>query len=241
MALPPDAHDEHRYALLGDQLLDAQQLTKAQVQLIRRHRDQLRCPVCKEPLIAKLGEVRRWHFAHHPDCEFIGHEPESNEHRLGKRRLEEWARSLYPQAVIGQEWRLPEISQIADVLVAVPGRPALALEIQYADLSPAQWRSRHAGYQALGINDIWVLGHTRLRKAKGKAVILDSLASCLVAAHQPLLYLNPRSAYITWVRLPASAKFRALAGERLGKTPADLVKAPLKQLRMDGATPYLSG
>ncbi len=234
-------HDEHRYALLDGALLDASALAAGQAGEIRAasQAGRLACPVCREPLIAKLGEVVAWHFAHRADSEYRWHEPESDPHKKAKRLLAGHALELWPGAEVREEWRLPQIRQIADVLAAPAGRPAVVLEIQYADLSGASFRDRHGGYQSLGIHDVWVLGHTRLRAEKGTAV-LDSLASAIAGTRQPLLYLNPKTRKLTWVQVPPAAVFAAARGERIGRTAARIVKAPLSALRMDGARPFLA-
>ena len=124
------------------------------------------------------------------------------------------------------------------MLVARPGAPALALEIQYADLSAHSWRARHAGYASMRIDDLWLLGHTRLR-LRGESASLDSLSSALLAAGQPLIYLNPKPRRITWLEVPPAARFRAQRGERLGRTQVSVRRAHLSQLHLDGITPTL--
>lgn len=236
-------HDEHRFALVGDRLVDVDDLKGRPdlVDEVRRasQRGELLCPVCREGLVGKLGEVMKWHFAHRADAEYKWHEPESDMHKLGKRRLLEWAQAQWPDGEAREEWRLPDISQIADVLAVPPGRRPVALEIQYADLAAGSWRARHDGYRRMGLDDCWLLGHTRLR-VKGRMAMIDSLASAIVGARQPLLYLQPRSKLVTWVRVPPAAVFRAGQGERLGKLPVQVTKAPLARLRFDGATPYFA-
>ena len=243
-ARPPaatDEHDEHRFALLGTELIDAESVDRGRDAELRAasKRSELLCPICRDPLIAKLGEVVRWHFAHRADAEFPGHEPESDMHKLGKKRLREHAQRLWPHAAIREEWRLPEIRQIADVLAASPGRRAVALEIQYADLSPRSWRLRHAGYQSMGIDDCWILGHSRMRLKGAATITLDTLASAIVGARQQLMYLQPRSGIVTWVRVAPAVVFRASAGERIGATEALVIRRPLECLRFDGGQPYL--
>lgn len=237
--------DEHRYALLDGATVDCQQLvgaSPARLQAVRTasRRGELTCPVCAQTLTAKLGEQVRWHFAHRADCEYRFHEPESDPHKKAKARLLSWGLALHPGAQGREEWRLPAIAQIADVLVQPVGRRPLVLEIQYADLAASSWRTRHAGYESLGLDDIWFLGHTRLRLRKaGKEAFLDQLSSALVGARHPLLYLNGRSGFVTQLHVSPAATFRAAGGERLGWTPVLSVKAPLETLRMDGRTPIL--
>lgn len=231
-------HDEHRFAMIEGELLDAQKLSSRQEGLVRNApKGNVWCPVCKEPLVAKMGEILTWHFAHRADSEYRWHEAESKPHLKGKRLLREHAERIWPQSTAREEWRLPEIRQIADVLVRAPGSRDLALELQYADLAPAAYRARHQGYTSLGIADCWILGHTRLRFRKGLA-ILDGLASTIIASHQPLLYLNPSTQTLTHVRVAPAIFFRASRGERIGQIPAQVIKAPLAALRFDGGTPY---
>lgn len=232
-------HDEHRYAALDGQEVDARGLSARQAQELRAgaREGRVRCLVCAEPMVPKLGEQLAWHFAHRADRDYPHHEPESPQHKAGKRQLLAWAQQQWPGCEARCEWRLASIGQIADVLALVPGRSPLALEIQYADLSPAEWRARHAGYRQAGVSDLWLLGHSRLRTASGGRVRLDSLASALVADGQELLYLGPRGA-LSWVRLAPALRFRARQG-RLGTVEALVVRGRLEQLVLDGERPRL--
>src|SRR5947209_1493837 len=100
------AHDEHRYALLEGKLIDAEGLGLADRSRLRQAGPGLTCPVCREPLIPKLGEVVKWHFAHRADSEYRWHEPESKPHLKAKGQLAGHARSLWPQAAVREERRL---------------------------------------------------------------------------------------------------------------------------------------
>lgn len=238
--------DEHRYALMRNALVDVQSLAKgssARIDQVRAASKAggLECLVCRQTLTAKLGEHVRWHFAHRADCEYRYHEPESALHRRAKGHLLEWALSIAPGADGRQEWRLPEIRQIADVLVRPVGRRPLALEIQYADLSAAAWRTRHDGYASIGLDDIWFLGHSRLRlRRAGQEAYIDQLASALVGSQHPLLYLHGRSGYVTQLLLSSADVFRAATGERLGWTAVISARAPLRQLTLRGSTPVMA-
>ncbi len=221
---------------------DAQKLPARKIEIVRAasRAGTLMCPVCDQALVAKLGEQVSWHFAHRADCTYKYHEPESDPHKKAKTRLATWADTQWPGSEIREEWRLPTISQIADVLVHRVGRRPLALEIQYADLAASSWRKRSEGYRSVGLDQLWVLGHTRLktrRRDRRDEIFLDMLASTLLAARHPLIYLNGRSGYASLVAVAPAAVHAAQSG-RVGWWPCALQKKPLEGLRLDGARPY---
>jgi hypothetical protein len=234
------SHDEHRYAALYGKQIDAQFLShkRADEAKLSSRGGHVTCLVCGEPMVPKLGEQLKWHFAHRADREFVYHEPESNDHKAVKKLLLEWGLAKWPGCEARCEWRLAEIRQIADVLVLPPGMPPLALEIQYSNLSPADWRARHLGYRNSGVADFWFLGHSRLKLLPKGRARLDGLSSALVAGGHELMYLGPRGA-VTWLRLPPSARFKARSG-RLGTVSALVVKGQIGQLVIEGGRASLS-
>lgn len=232
--------DEHRFARLDGQDIDARNLSRSsagQVKAAARE-GRVTCQVCGEAMVPKLGEQLVWHFAHRADRTYAFHEPESINHKKCKELLLEWAQGQWPGCQARCEWRLPEIRQIADVLAIPPGRAPLALEIQYSDLSPADWRARHHGYRGAGLDDIWFLGASRLNEASKGKVRLDALSSALVAEGHELMYLGPKGA-LTWVRVAPALRFRARQG-KLGAVEALVEKGNISQLALDGSRPVLA-
>lgn len=235
-----DGHDEHRYALLDGASVDMESLSAEQAHLVKKasRSSLLMCPICAQPLIAKMGTQVKWHCAHRNDNPYRWHESESPRHKMGKARLGEWALTQWPEANVTEEYRLPDIKQIADVMVHRDGFAPLVLEMQYSDLSGRDWTTRHHGYASLGIEALWVLGSSRAR-LKSSSALIDQLASAMLAQGHELLYLNPQPRRLTLLTPPPASRFRAVRGERIGRVPVRVTKAHLTQLRLDGMTPWI--
>lgn len=110
------------------------------------------CPACGGGLRLRRGQSVRTHFAHESlgDCA-TSFENESPEHLGNKEALYHWAKKDSQVAV---EYALPEIQQIADVLVN--GR--LALEVQCSSLPQKILHDRSQGYRSQGYQVLWLLG-----------------------------------------------------------------------------------
>lgn len=136
----------------------------------------LTCPGCGGAVVLHAGAVRAHHFAHLPGavCSLPQTEPETEEHRAGKLLLARWLRERLPESEIVVEAFLPETGQRADVLALVPesGRSPrrIAFEYQCANLSAREWRRRSRLYRAANIEDLWILGGSRLVLSSGGAV-----------------------------------------------------------------------
>ena len=108
------------------------------------------CPGCDQPVIAKCGEVRVWHWAHSP-----GHtcdpwkENESEWHRAWKDEFPEDWQEIQHSAADGEK-------HVADVKT----HDGWVLEFQRSPISPQQRRARTEFYEKLA----WVVdGTTRTR------------------------------------------------------------------------------
>jgi hypothetical protein len=159
----------------------------------------LTCPGCGGLVVLHAGTVRAHHFAHLPGavCHLPQTEPETEEHRAGKLLLARWLRERLPEAEVIVEAYLPATQQRADVLVVIPetiSGPAreprrIALEFQCANLTAREWRRRHQLYRADNIEDLWLLGGTRLVRdeqqpimATGDAIRSTDFSSALASA-----------------------------------------------------------
>ena len=100
----------------------------------------------------RQGQSIRTHFAHERlrDCIAI-FENESPEHLGNKEALYHWVKKDNQVAL---EYSLPEIQQVADVLV----NGKLALEVQCSPLSQKLLGNRSQGYRSQGYQVIWLLG-----------------------------------------------------------------------------------
>lgn len=110
------------------------------------------CPACGSAVRLRKGQVMRPHFAHASlqACQFF-HENESTEHLLLKSEL---YRSLSKSAVVVVEKVLPELGQVADLVV----NDGLALEVQCSRLSEERLRERTQAYRKTGFRVLWLLG-----------------------------------------------------------------------------------
>ncbi len=201
---------------------------------------ELTCPGCGASVVLHAGSLLADHFAHLPGaiCTLPATEPETAEHRAGKLLLASWLRSALPGAEVLVEAHLPETDQRADVL-AVAHDPEgaahrIALEFQCANLSAREWRRRRSLYASAGIEDLWILGASRLgSRAEGEAgaapqAILRAgeLERAIRDSGAPLLFLDAEGLLMP----PGSlARHRAPAAER-SERPGRFSCRPLLEL-----------
>lgn len=128
-----------------------------------RNKERFYCPVCRSPVLLKLGMKKKWHFAHHPKhpC-MIETEPESAGHLIGKEDLFIWTRANGRAPEL--ECYIPAIRQRPDIYL--PGIRPIALEYQCSTISEETLNARTRGYQSQGIHPIWILGGARQKKAR---------------------------------------------------------------------------
>lgn len=111
--------------------------------------------------------------------------------------LAAWLRSRVGDAAVAVEAASDtQRSRIADVMVTFPSGARVAFEVQYAQLSIEEWRARHESYRAQGIADVWLWGHTRLRKSRSSydpPFRLDDVQDEVRAAGQAVHWLNPET------------------------------------------------
>lgn len=161
----------------------------------------LRCLIdhCSAPdIIAVSREHRRDGFSHRAGGG--GHAPESVNHLQGKAVLALWLQSQLPHVDVRVEGATDtQRSRVADVLATLPDGNRVAFEIQYAPLTVAEWRERHASYVSQGIADVWLWGHTRLHRSRSSydppirlSDVQDEVRRAGLAVH----WLNPETAEV---------------------------------------------
>ncbi|MDT0213932.1 competence protein CoiA family protein [Rothia sp. ARF10] len=106
----------------------------------------------------------------------------------------------------------------ADVMLTWTNDRQVAVEIQYAALTPTAWRERHQSYVDQGIACVWLLGHLpphlRARGVRatspgsggsGGCVSLGPLHQAMVEEGVPLFWINPieESIGTVWTNAPA--------------------------------------
>ena len=165
----------------------------------------LTCPGCGALIVLHAGTVRTHHFAHLPGsvCSAPQTEPETEEHRAGKLLIARWLRACLPDAQIVVEAHIVETNQRADILIVLPVQTAgsegylqdktvnrfvargqaflplqqrIAIEYQCANMQAKEWRRRHQLYRSVGIQDLWILGGSRLIRESVPFVGNDSLS-----------------------------------------------------------------
>lgn len=159
-------------------------------------REHLRCliPDCSAPNVVAVARSRRRDgFSHKAGGG--KHAPESVHHRQGKAVLAEWLRSRVGRGAVAVESATDtQRSRVADVLVTFPGGARLAFEVQYAAITVAAWRERHESYRAQGIVDVWLWGHTRLKKSRTSydpPFRLDDVQDEMRTGGLPVHWFNP--------------------------------------------------
>jgi len=164
-------------------------------------REQLRCliPDCSAPnVIAVARSTRRDGFTHRSGGG--GHAPESVHHRQGKAVLAQWLRGLVGADAVTVEAAIDtQRSRVADVLVTFPTGARLAFEVQYAAITVEAWRERHQSYVDQGIVDVWLWGHTRLRRSRSSydsPFRLDDVQDEVRVADMPVHWFNPETGEI---------------------------------------------
>lgn len=110
------------------------------------------CPGCGNPVRLRRGQVIRPHFAHISlnNCHYFS-ENESAQHLALKISLHQWAGK---HSQVELEKRLPELEQIADLLV----EDRLVLEVQCSTLPLKRLKERTYAYRRAGYHVLWLLG-----------------------------------------------------------------------------------
>ena len=109
------------------------------------------CPICKEELILKRGNINAPHFAHfkNSQCVIAMEDGESNEHLIGKEQL----LNFIDKRNTHVEKYLSEINQRPDLMYQ-----KLAFEFQCSPISRKRLAERIAGYHKLHMKSLWILG-----------------------------------------------------------------------------------
>lgn len=126
-----------------------------EAQLVLQHQKRLnfevyRCPHCQKRVILVISQTKTAFFKHLP----------SYQARLGEKEEHHLAKLLFKSAftaagfVADNEIPLADGQLRADVLVA----DKLAIEVQCAPLSKAEFIHRHHLYQTITVTDLWVVG-----------------------------------------------------------------------------------
>lgn len=148
------------------------------------------CPACHRAVRSRCGQVMRPHFAHYQRqaCDFFT-ENESQEHLSLKAQL---YKSLLNQSSVQVEAVLPDLGQVADLLV----NGELALEVQCSRLSIERLRQRTQAYRQHGYQVRWLLGE--------KLWLKESLS----ALQKQFLYFSKNMGFHLWELDEAKSELR---------------------------------
>jgi competence protein CoiA len=132
------------------------------------------CPVCGDPVIAKCGNIRRWHWAHrgHLTCDPWWEETEW--HRGWKGEFPEHWQEVIHRSESGEK-------HIADVKT----ESGIVLELQHSALRPEERDAREDFYPAM----VWVVDGLRLKR--DRAQFFASLNAARVVNLKPLTFTFP--------------------------------------------------
>jgi competence protein CoiA len=133
------------------------------------------CPYCREPVIAKCGDVRVAHWAHFGKrtCD-VWWEPETDWHRGWKDHFPNTWREVIHYAPDGEK-------HVADVKT----ESGIVLEFQHSPLSRDERESRESFYP----NMAWVVD--ALRRVRDRRQFLASLDTVAILKRKPLVISLP--------------------------------------------------
>lgn len=134
-------------------------------------RERLRCPYpgC-DAVISTRGKSKRDHFWH-PDGTPHPTGGESENHFAAKAMIATWAARRLPHgASVREEHSVKDpvtsVNRRADVMVTWPlGTGMTAFEVEYKQFAVEDWRRKQGDYDIKSIGCVWLIGHTRLRRA----------------------------------------------------------------------------
>ena len=114
------------------------------------------CPLCKQPLLFKIGSLKIPHFAHvsKSNCDNLFSDRESEIHLKGKEQLY----SLFNDLELNPQLEpyLASIQQRPDILFKDPNNQPFAIEFQCSPISSESLDSRNSGYESEEISPIWI-------------------------------------------------------------------------------------
>lgn len=210
-------------------------LENGQADAIRRWTpENLQCfvPGCVSPEIRVVSRARggrRDGFSHRVAA---SHPGESFHHIQGKAVLAHWLRKQPAVAAVQIEAASDtQRSRVADVMATLIDGSRVAFEVQYAALTVDAWQARHDSYAEQGIQDVWMWGHTRLRRPRSPyepGFWLDDLQDAVRRAGMPVLWLNPGLAEVA-IAVTETSYGEALAQSR----DIDVRLAPLESFTVD--------
>lgn len=173
------------------------------------YRDRGLVMACGEPGVPVERAGTRY-FRHKASCDVHEGGPESPEHLATKALVAVVAREHGWDAVV--EAPSSDRSWIADVLVSEPGVPSVAIEVQWAAQTPAEFDRRTRRYEADGVECAWLVGPKNsdrgLWNIRGTADALQM--EIPVGLAQGREFVSMRAALTRWFRSELRPRFEAV-------------------------------
>lgn len=118
----------------------------------------LLCPACGKPYEYCHGKVKMPYFRHmdKSQCEDLFFEPETEEHKTGKRDLYEWIKKQDGVTDAILEGWIPDTKQRPDIMFKYNGKLHV-IEFQCSPIS-SEYIERHNLYRTADVIDIWICG-----------------------------------------------------------------------------------
>jgi len=138
--------------------IDARERRPIDAAEAKRRRGRYICPACNAPVVAKLGDIKAWHFAHtaHTACDGTGRE--SGAHADAKREIAAALVGHPLVSLVGTE--VSSGDRRADVFVWLKSGQRVAIEVQASAISAAEVDARTRSYAEQGVFAAWVCPYT---------------------------------------------------------------------------------
>lgn len=120
------------------------------------------------------------------ECEDLYSEPETEEHKIGKRDLYEWIKNqdgVYNAVLEG--W-IPETKQRPDIMFKYNGQQCV-IEYQCSPIA-SEYIERHELYKTAGIFDIWICGTEKYLGANKRLNILEKISRIYYDSKNKFIY-----------------------------------------------------
>jgi hypothetical protein len=174
---------------------------------MKPHAAKFRCPFddCNGPISLIAPTRARHHFRHHGDRAHAAG-TEGVFHVEAKMMMAQWFRERGPTGTRAVLESVPSgTSRRADALVHAPGRPQLAVEVEYKAFSTVPAETKDADYRSAGVDCLWLLGHTHLRDVRDNVATVPWFAARLRARGARILVVNPTTRQIGALDRPSDS------------------------------------
>lgn len=165
------------------------------------------CPECGARVVAKLGSIKVWHFAHIANTACTGAGGESEMHANAKAQIVA-ALARHPRvSLVGAE--VVAGDQRADVLAWLKSGERVAIELQATAIDAAEIDARTRGYAEQGIFAVWICPYPPptfdIQEAFGAKLRPSRAEGFMHAMHRERLYFWASGGTVTCATLHVHA------------------------------------